>query len=94
MSSSYLQAVTVQVVNQKRCAQLYRRTQFKINANKICASAMGKDACVGDSGGPMTVDGTLVGVVSFGIGCADRNYPGVYSRVSAARDWIRYHTNI
>lgn len=50
----------------------------------------GKDTCQGDSGGPIVHQdtGTLVGVVSFGIGCARRNYSGVNSRVSAAQAWI------
>ena len=53
----------------------------------------GKDACNGDSGGPLLQkmsDGTLVqvGIVSFGSGCARANRPGIYTRVSTFADWI------
>lgn len=57
-------------------------------------------ACQGDSGGPVVVydnetkTPTVVGIVSWGRGCALKNYPGVYSRVLAAREWIQKHTGI
>lgn len=57
-------------------------------------------ACSGDSGGPMvtfnssTKSPILVGIVSWGQGCAEPGSPGVYGRVAAARDWIHSHTGI
>ena len=58
----------------------------------MCAYAAGTDSCQGDSGGPLVVkeDGryTVVGVVSYGIGCASTNTAGVYARVNNYLDWI------
>ena len=64
----------------------------------ICAGGDGGDTCGGDSGGPLVVrhvrDGVeqwlQVGVVSFGsdMGCGQKNYPGVHTRVTSHVDWI------
>jgi hypothetical protein len=63
-----------------------------ITDQMLCAFSEGTDACQGDSGGPLiSVDSDLnevqVGVVSWGAGCASK-FPGVYSRVHTAIDWI------
>lgn len=60
----------------------------------VCAYKRSVDSCQGDSGGPLFVqrkdEVVQIGVVSYGFGCAVSNYPGVYTRVSAAevRDFI------
>ena len=48
----------------------------------------GTDSCQGDSGGPFACNGKLTGVVSFGIGCANAAYPGVYTRIQHYKEWI------
>ena len=51
------------------------------------------DSCQGDSGGPLTCQSStgppiLIGITSFGIGCARPRIPGVYARVYPQSDWI------
>ncbi|CAL8289218.1 unnamed protein product [Boreogadus saida] len=86
-----LQEVMVPVVSNRDC----RTTYSTLTSNMICAGLTdgGKDSCQGDSGGPMVYkDGprwVQAGVVSFGIGCALADTPGVYARVSEYQNWIR-----
>ncbi|XP_032782729.2 coagulation factor XI [Daphnia magna] len=55
----------------------------------LCAGGDGTDTCSGDSGGPLLVNGVLVGITSWGGAlCADPDHAGGYTRVSSYVDWI------
>lgn len=94
-SNEKLRAAVVPAANQNYCNTQYNG---RITPRMICAGYKegGKDSCQGDSGGPLTIEVNgevqLVGVVSFGRGCAEPNYPGVYARVTAVRSWIKRQT--
>jgi secreted trypsin-like serine protease len=66
-----------------------------VTDDMLCAQDEGQDSCQGDSGGPLIIQGSsisrdvLVGVVSWGFGCAVPAFPGVYGRVSDQLDWIK-----
>jgi len=89
--SKPLLKVTVPLVSKEKCSASYPNA---INDSMICAGYPegGKDSCQGDSGGPLVTgtgaNRTLVGVVSWGEGCARPNKYGVYSKVNAAVTWI------
>ncbi|RXN03468.1 trypsin I-P1-like protein [Labeo rohita] len=92
-----LQEVDVPMVGNTKCNCLYGGS---ITDNMMCAGPLegGRDSCQGDSGGPMVIkQGSRwiqAGVVSFGQGCAEPNYPGVYSRVSNYQNWITQHVGM
>jgi len=85
---SQLRYVNVNIVSQSRCSSSSYGYGNQIKSSMICAAASGKDSCQGDSGGPLVSGGVLVGVVSWGYGCAAANYPGVYADVAALRSWV------
>ncbi|XP_059224576.1 trypsin alpha-4-like [Stomoxys calcitrans] len=83
-----LQYVDLSIVSREDCASSTYGYGTNILPTMICAYSVGKDSCQGDSGGPLVSGGKLVGVVSWGYGCAWANYPGVYADVAALRSWV------
>ncbi|KFW61553.1 Trypsin I-P1, partial [Pygoscelis adeliae] len=83
-----LQCLKAPVLSSKKCTKAY---PGKITKNMICVGFMegGKDSCQGDSGGPVVCNGQLQGIVSWGIGCAQKGYPGVYTKVCNYVSWIK-----
>merc|ERR1712013_430414 len=105
-SSKKLREVDVKVLSNSDRKNSYSYPSSWITSQMLCANVDGggKDACQGDSGGPLVTAGTgsgvtagqnyeLIGVVSWGSGCASASYPGVYSRVTKQLDWITATTS-
>ncbi|XP_067898067.1 vitamin K-dependent protein C-like [Heterodontus francisci] len=93
---STLLFIYIRLTSHKQCKE---KLGDKITSNMICAGSpsFGKDACKGDSGGPMVIvfNGTwfLVGLVSWGEGCGRFQRFGVYTKVTNYLDWIYSLTN-
>eukprot|EP00099_Drosophila_melanogaster_P014682 NP_523456.1 serine protease 12 [Drosophila melanogaster] len=75
---------SVKILDPNVCKRSYQY----ITKTMICAAALLKDSCHGDSGGPLVSGGQLVGIVSYGIGCANPFFPGVYANVAELKPWI------
>lgn len=99
--SDVLMQVGVNVISNEECDDSQGEASWgsdnyhdQITDNMLCARDNGQDSCQGDSGGPLVIKrgnastDVQVGVVSWGIGCAHRDFPGVYARVSSAYAWI------
>merc|ERR1719401_2879100 len=104
--ASKLREAQIELVEEDRCSTSYlleNITRGMLCAQGTCKAAhLGgevQDACQGDSGGPLVCEGRsgfnrsyfLEGVVSWGYGCADPDYPGVYSRVTESLEWIKHN---
>lgn len=88
-SSYYLEQVHVPIVSSEQCNSIYGAGE--VTERMICAGDVaqgGRDACQGDTGGPLIIDEQLVGLVSWGRGCGRPGYPTVYTYVPSLKTWI------
>ncbi|XP_007940995.1 transmembrane protease serine 11G-like [Orycteropus afer afer] len=95
-----LREAQVEIISNDVCNQV---TVYggAVSSGMICAGYLkgGQDACEGDSGGPLVIAldrniWYLIGIVSWGIDCGKPNKPGLYTKVTRYRDWIKSKTNI
>jgi len=91
--ADFLNDVSVSTVSNEYCSSSQVYGSAFDSSIMFCAGDESADSCQGDSGGPIVVrngdNHILVGVVSWGYGCASPGFPGVYARVSSAIPWIK-----
>ena len=88
----HLRSVVLKVATKRACGHGNGKIPGGyFTPSMMCAGNPGRDTCSGDSGGPLvgTSHGhtVLVGITSFGTGCARAGHPGVYTRVPSIRGW-------
>ncbi|KAK1332751.1 hypothetical protein QTO34_007434 [Cnephaeus nilssonii] len=92
-----LQEAEQKIIRHEKCNEIFKKklgTRLDVvREGCVCAfNDLGKDSCQGDSGGPLVCEFNntwiQVGIVSWGIGCGRKGYPGVYTEVSYYKDWV------
>ncbi|XP_060623260.2 mannan-binding lectin serine protease 1 isoform X2 [Anolis sagrei] len=97
-----LMEIEIPLTDHVLCKEAYAKLQKVVTEDMICAGERqgGKDACSGDSGGPMvtlnnrTGEWQLIGTVSWGDGCGLNDRYGVYSNVLVTLPWIKEVTGV
>ena len=99
--SNVLMEVDINLIRNKECESCTginqgTKTNYhdQITESMLCAMDLGEDSCQGDSGGPLMLKSSQsadvhVGMVLWGMGCTHKDFPGVYTHISSAYDWIR-----
>lgn len=93
-TGNLLRRATLKRVLQANCKAAY--PSVNVTNSMICAAVPegGKGICFGDSGGPLAKNNIIYGVTSWSRGCAVKNYPDVFAKVSVVVDWIKLVMNL
>nr|XP_045005114.1 mannan-binding lectin serine protease 1-like [Jaculus jaculus] len=97
-----LMEIEIPIVDSDTCQKAYALLKKNVTKDMVCAGEKegGKDACAGDSGGPMVTQDKkngqwyLVGTVSWGEDCGKKDRYGVYSDIYHNKDWIQKVTGV
>ncbi|XP_071551726.1 anionic trypsin-2-like [Panulirus ornatus] len=93
--SKVLQSTLLPILPEETCQAEHVYGPTRLTKGMYCAGYLegGIDTCQGDSGGPMVclVNGrhTVVGITSWGHGCARPNKPGVYTKLTHYLHWLK-----
>lgn len=82
-NTTVLHEAQVPIVPESTCAELFAHVVAGATydpSTMFCAGGRGAGFCTGDAGGPLVVDGRLVGIASWSVGCGE--YPDFYTKVS------------
>ncbi|XP_053619148.1 trypsin-2-like [Plodia interpunctella] len=95
--SNVLRAVRVPIISKENCQRVpFPYFRGELTSRMFCAgfNEGKKDACQGDSGGPAVAFDRILGMVSFGYGCATPGSYGVYAKIAKVRPWIEEVTKL
>ncbi|CAL1683638.1 unnamed protein product [Lasius platythorax] len=90
-----LAAAVVAIINQRTCKE--RLPSYKpLSEEMLCAANTTRpsETCQGDLGAPLVSQQTLIGILSYGLGCETKTHPGVYTRISSYLSWIFVNSGI
>jgi len=97
VGSKTLQKVSLPIITISQCKRLFKDVKYPVRSTNLCTRDLnGKDACGGDSGGPLLLWSNnkyvQVGITTWGKSCGDPQYPGVWTRVAHYVPWIKQIT--
>jgi len=92
-TTTALREAAVPLTSTSSCNAAYNSVQrITIGDDQVCGGNGDVDTCTGDSGGPLMIRQNgrwfVIGITSFGVGCANEDFPGVYTRVDNFMNWI------
>lgn len=89
-TTDILQWITLSTITNTICKSMHGSSDSeKITDASLCTYiSAGQGLCTGDSGGPLVYNNELVGVISWGVPCA-QGKPDVYTRISSVFSWVK-----
>lgn len=94
--STILQEVEVPVSNLTECELYYNDEDgdYVVETNLCTSGYRNKGTCDGDSGGPLTLNGVLIAITSFGTTLCELCSPSVYTRIVNYLDWLAVNSDV